>query len=85
MQDLAFKCWVKAQVAKQQVKEGVKNFFSEENGGADTIIIAVILIVIVLAVAVVFRETIFGWFTDLLKAGDGDMGTLGDGSKPEGV
>lgn len=73
MQDLAFKCWVKAQVAKQQVKEGVKNFFSEENGGADTIIIAVILIVVVIAVAVVFREQIFGFFEKLMGAAKEDI------------
>ncbi len=79
MQDLAFKCWAKAQIAKQQVKEGVKSFFSEEKGGADTIIIAVILIVVVLAVAVIFRKQIFKWFDDLMAAGQESMADIKDG------
>lgn len=70
MQDLAFKCWAKAQIAKQQVKEGIKNFFSEENGGADTLIIAIILIVVVVAVAIIFKDKIFEWVNNLISSGD---------------
>ena len=70
MQDLAFKFWAKAQIAKQQAKESVKNFFSEEKGGADTLIIAIILIVVVVAVAIIFKDKIFEWVNNLISSGD---------------
>lgn len=75
MQDVMFKCWAKAQIAKQQAKQNIKSFFSEENG-AEGLIVAIILIVIVIAIAVVFREQIFGWVEKLFKAGDDDFNSV---------
>ena len=83
MQDLAFKCWAKAQIAKQQVKEGVKNFFSEEKGGADTLVIAIILIVVVVAVAIIFREQIYNWVTELFNMANEDLNNANLGENVE--
>lgn len=81
MQDLAFKCWAKAQIAKQQLKDGVRDFFTEECGGADSLIIAIVLIVIVVAIAVIFKDQIASWVQDLFNAANEDIdGTIsGDG------
>lgn len=80
MQDVMFKCWAKAQIAKQQAKQGIKSFFSEEAGGADSLIIAIVLIVIVVAIAVVFREQIANWVTALFKSANEDVGgVMNDG------
>lgn len=65
MQDVMFKCWAKAQIAKQQAKQNIKNFFSEEKGGADTLIIAVVIIVIVIAAGIIFRDELGGWLETL--------------------
>lgn len=69
MQDVMFKCWAKAQIAKQQAKQGIKSFFSEEAGGADSLIIAIIIIVIVVAIAIVFRDQLSNWVNALFGAG----------------
>ncbi|MGN1120289.1 MAG: hypothetical protein ACI4Q4_08010 [Oscillospiraceae bacterium] len=61
MKDMMFKAWVKAQMAKQSAKD----FFTSEEGGADSIIIAVVIIIAVIALGVLFREQIFGWFNSL--------------------
>lgn len=61
LRTLAFNAWVKAQMAKQKIKD----HFSSEEGGADSIIIAVIIIIVVIALAVIFRKQIFGWFDKL--------------------
>lgn len=70
MQDVMFKCWVKAQVAKQQAKQGIRNLFTEETGGADSLIIAIIIIVIVVAIAIVFRDQLSNWVNALFGAGN---------------
>lgn len=69
MQDVMFKCWAKAQIAKQQAKQNIKSFFSEETG-AEGLIIAIVLIVIAVAIAVVFRDQISNWVNDLFTAAD---------------
>lgn len=69
MKDLTFKCWAKAQYAKQRLKMGAKSFLEDENGGADSIIIAIVIIVIVLAIAFIFRDQIGQWVSALFKAG----------------
>lgn len=79
MQDVMFKCWAKAQIAKQQAKQNIKSFFSEEKGGADTLIIAIIIIVIVIAIAVLFREQIYNWVSKLFTdANESFAGVVGD-------
>lgn len=65
MEKLMFKAWVKAQSAKQRAKEGVRNLFASEDGGADGIIIAVIIIIIVVALGIAFREQIGKWINTL--------------------
>lgn len=67
LRTLAFNAWVKAQITKQKIKD----HFSSEEGGADSIIIAVIIIIVVIALAVVFRDQIFGWFKRLSQQADG--------------
>ena len=69
MKEFTFKCWMKAQMAKQDIKNGFKNLVSEENGGADSLIIAIIIIVIVVAVAVIFKDAIWGWIQTLIGNG----------------
>lgn len=76
-----FKCWVKTQVAKQQAKQGVKDFFSEEKGGADSLIIAIVIIVVVVALGVVFREQLSNWVSDLFKAGEDQMNSATEAPK----
>ena len=62
MNKIMFNAWVKAQMAKQSVKDYMKS----EKGGADTIIIAVMIILVVVALAVIFRKQITGWFNDIM-------------------
>ena len=69
MQNLMFNAWVKAQMAKQSVKA----HFASEKGGADSVIIAVVILVAVLAIGFVFKDTIIGWFNDLIGAGEEQM------------
>jgi len=73
MQDVMFKCWAKAQIAKQQAKQNIKNFFSEEKGGADSLIIAIILIVVVVAIAIVFREDLGKMVSNLFQRANNDI------------
>lgn len=70
MQDVMFKCWAKAQIAKQQAKQNIKSFFSGENGGADSLVIAIVLIVIVIAVGAIFREQIKSFVENLFGAAE---------------
>lgn len=74
MQNLAFKCWTRAQIAKQQAKESIKDFFSEEKGGADSLIIAIVLIVIVVAIAIIFRDQISNWVNSLFNSANDTLG-----------
>lgn len=71
MEKLVMNAWVKAQIAKQKVKD----LFFSEDGGADSIIIAVIIIVVVVALAIIFKDTIAGWFNGLIEEGDELMST----------
>lgn len=72
MQDVMFKCWAKAQIAKQQAKQNIKSFFSEETG-AEGLIVAIVLIVIAVAVAVIFRDQISSWVSKLFAAGNASL------------
>ena len=56
MKEFTFKCWMKAQMAKQGIKNKLNSLMSEEEGGADSLIIAIIIIIILIALAVIFRE-----------------------------
>lgn len=77
MKEFTFKCWAKAQVARQQAKlkleEMAADFRSEERGGADSIVIAIVIIVIVLALAIVFRTQIANWVNALFGKGSQDL------------
>lgn len=73
LRTLAFNAWVKAQITKQKIKD----HFSSEEGGADSIIIAVIIIIVVIALAVVFRNQIFGWFGKLTSQADDAINSAG--------
>ncbi len=67
MQNLMFNAWVKAQMAKQSIKDRL----ASEKGGADSVIIAVVIIIAVLAIGILFKDTIMGWFGSLTsKAND---------------
>lgn len=76
MQDVMFNCWVKAQVAKQQAKQGIKNFFTEEAGGADSLIIAIIIIVVVVALGIIFRDQLTKWINTLIGKSDDQINQI---------
>lgn len=78
MKELTFKCWAKAQIAKQQIKENVKDLFSEEKGGADSLIIAIVLIVIVVAIAVIFKDQIGAWVNSLFGEANAELSNVND-------
>ncbi len=78
MKELAFKCWVKAQMAKQNIKEGITTLKSEETGGADGIVIAVIILIIVIALAAIFHDAIFSFVGDLMDQWTGKSGGWGE-------
>ncbi|MBR1432583.1 Flp1 family type IVb pilin [Ruminococcus sp.] len=65
MKKMAFRCWVKSQMAKQKLHKKAEDLLSEECGGADSIVIAVIIIIIVIALAVIFREQIIAFVQSL--------------------
>jgi len=44
----------------------LKNFFKEDEGGADQLIIAAILVVVGIGIAVLFGDQIYNYVTDLL-------------------
>lgn len=69
MKKLVLDAWIKAQITKQRIKD----HFSSEEGGADSIIIAVIIIIVVVALAVIFRDAIFGWFKGLSDDASGTI------------
>ncbi len=73
MKDMMFKAWVKAQMAKQSIKD----YFTSEEGGADSIIIAVVIIIAVIALGILFRKQIFGWFNNLSNTVDSQVGGIG--------
>lgn len=66
--ELAFSAWCKAQYAKQKVKD----YFTSEEGGTESIIIAVVLVVLVLALAIAFRKQIWQWFNNLTDQANTD-------------
>lgn len=61
MKNFMFNSWVKAQLVKQSVKDR----FTSEEGGADTIIIAVIIILVVVVIGFLFKDWIIEWFNGL--------------------
>lgn len=70
MEKVMFKVWVKAQVAKQSAKNklaSAKRAFCEEDGEGAGIIVAIILIVIAVALAIIFRDWIGTFVTNLFK------------------
>ena len=70
MEKVMFKVWVKAQVAKQSAKNklaSAKRAFCEEDGEGAGIIVAIILIVIAVALAIIFRDWIGKFVTNLFK------------------
>lgn len=75
MEKLVFAAWVKAQCAKQAAKdklESAKRAFCEENGDGAGIIVAIILIIIAVTLAIVFRDWIGNFVSNLFKQVDED-------------
>lgn len=54
------------------VTQGIKNFWKDEEG-LQTLELMLIIAVIVV-IALMFRDQIMGWITDLLDFGDGIVG-----------
>ncbi|MGN0656024.1 MAG: hypothetical protein ACI4KR_04465 [Ruminiclostridium sp.] len=76
MKEFTFKCWMKAQMAKQDIKNGFKSLVSEEKGGADSLIIAIIIIVIVVAIGIIFRDQIGAWVSTLFDRGSQEINQI---------
>lgn len=77
MEKIMYKTWVKAQMTKQSVKDGIKKFLAPEDGGADGIIIAVVIIIIVVALGIAFREQIGSWIGKLFKSASDEISDAG--------
>ena len=74
MNKIMFKAWVKAQMLKQSAKD----YFTSEEGGADSIIIAVIIILVVVVLGFVFKDYIINWFSKLVGQADSQVAANGD-------